>query len=67
MVKGNNQTVQLSGNTGLPYLLIQNCDQTYWNTMHEKNLILQGRVPQAPGEIVVGKNFFEQNPTFEIG
>lgn len=67
MVKGNNQTVQLSGNTELPYLLIQNCDQAYWNTMHEKNLILQGRVPQAPGEIVVGKNFFEQNPTFEIG
>ena len=67
MVKGNNQTVQLSGNTKLPYLLIQNCDQAYWNIMHEKNLILQGRVPQAPGEIVVGKNFFEQNPTFEIG
>jgi len=67
MVKGNNQTVQLSGNTELPYLLLQNCDQAYWNTMHEKNLILQGRVPQAPGEIVVGKNFFEQNPAFEIG
>ncbi len=67
MVKGNNQTVQLSENTELPYLLIQNCDSEYWNAMHEKNLILHGRVPQAPGEIVVGKNFFEQNPSFEIG
>ncbi|RGE65298.1 ABC transporter permease [Anaerotruncus colihominis] len=67
MVKGNNQTAKLSESTELPYLLIQNCDAAYWNTMHEKNLILQGRVPQAPGEIVVGKNFFEQNPSFEIG
>ena len=67
MVKGNNQTVQMFGNTELPYLLIQNCDSEYWNAMHEKNLILYGRVPQAPGEIVVGKNFFEENPTFEIG
>ena len=67
MVKGNNQTAKLSESTELPYLLIQNCDAAYWDTMHEKNLILQGRVPQAPGEIVVGKNFFEQNPSFEIG
>ena len=35
--------------------------------MREKNLILRGRVPQAPGEIVVGKSFFEQNPSVEIG
>ena len=35
--------------------------------MHEKNLIIRGRVPEAPGEIVVGKKFFEDNPSFKIG
>ena len=35
--------------------------------MHEKNLIMRGRVPKAPGEIVVGKKFFEDNPSVKIG
>ena len=67
MVKGDNQTALLPTASGLPYLLIQNCDGAYWGGMREKNLILRGRVPQAPGEIVVGKSFFEQNPSVEIG
>ena len=67
MVKGDNQTASLPAASGLPYLLIQNCDGAYWGGMREKNLILRGRVPQAPGEIVVGKSFFEQNPSVEIG
>lgn len=67
MVKGDNQTALLPAASGLPYLLVQNCDGAYWGGMREKNLILRGRVPQAPGEIVVGKGFFEQNPSAEIG
>lgn len=67
MTKGNNQTAQLPDGTGLPFLLVQNCDAQYWDSMHEKNLMIQGRVPQAPDEIVVGKSFFEQNPSYQIG
>ena len=58
MAKGNNQTAQLPDGTELPFLLVQNCDAQYWDSMHEKNLMIHGRVPQAPGEIVVGKLFF---------
>lgn len=57
MVKGNNQTFLLSFKENDSYLLVQNCDEQYWESMHEKNLIMRGRVPKAPGEIVVGKNF----------
>ena len=57
MVKGNNQIFLLSFRENDPYLLVQNCDAKYWESMHEKNLIIRGRVPKAPGEIVVGKNF----------
>ena len=67
MVKGNNQTFLLSFRENAPYLLVQNCDAKYWESMHEKNLIIRGRVPKAPGEIVVGKKFFEDNPSFKIG
>ena len=67
MAKGNNQTAQLPDGTELPFLLVQNCDAQYWDSMHEKNLMIHGRVPQAPGEIVVGKSFFEQNPSYQIG
>lgn len=67
LVKGNNQTALLPEGGELPYLLVQNCDAGYWESMREKNLILQGRIPRAPGEIVVGKNFLKQNPSYRIG
>lgn len=67
LVKGDNQTALLPEGTALPYLLIQNCDSGYWDVMYEKNMILRGRIPQAPGEIVVSKDFFLQNPAYGIG
>jgi len=67
LVKGDNQTAFLPEGTGLPYLLIQNCDSNYWDAMYEKNMLLRGRIPQAPGEIVVSKDFFSQNPAYGIG
>ncbi len=36
MVKGNNQTFLLSFRENDPYLLVQNCDAKYWESMHEK-------------------------------
>ena len=67
LVKGDNQTVLLPEGTVLPYLLIQNCDSGYWDAMYEKNMLLRGRIPQAPGEIVASKDFFLQNPAYGIG
>ncbi len=66
-VKGDNQTAFLPEGTALPCLLIQNCDSGYWDAMYEKNMLLRGRIPQAPGEIVVSKDFFLQNPAYGIG
>ena len=66
-VKGDNQTAFLPEGTALPRLLIQNCDIGYWDAMYEKNMLLRGRIPQAPGEVVVSKDFFLQNPAYGIG
>ena len=67
LVKGDNRTALLPEGMVLPYLLIQNCDSGYWDSMYEKSRLLRGRIPQAPGEIVVSKDFFLQNPAYEIG
>ena len=67
LVKGDNQTAFLPEGTALPYFMIQNCDSGYWDAMYEKNMLLRGRIPQAPGEIVVSKDFFLQNPAYGIG
>lgn len=67
LVKGDNQTAFLPEGTGLTCLLIQNCDSNYWDAMYEKNMLLRGRIPQVPGEIVVSKDFFLQNPEYGIG
>lgn len=66
-VKGDNQTAFLPEETALPHLLIQNCDSGYWDAMYEKNMLLRGHIPQAPGEIVVSKDFFLQNTAYGIG
>lgn len=67
LVKGDNQTAFLPYGTALPHLLIQNCDSRYWDAMYEKNMFLRGRIPQAAGEIAISKDFFLQNPAYEVG
>ncbi|MFR5929590.1 MAG: hypothetical protein ACLUGI_02895 [Subdoligranulum sp.] len=57
MVKGDNQTALLPAASGLPYLLIQNCDGAYWGGMREKNLILRGRVPRRRERLWLEKAF----------
>ncbi len=67
MVKGPFCAVQLPQGSSLPYLLLRDADQNYWEEMGEKNAVLEGRTPQRPGEVVVSKSFFERNPQFAVG
>lgn len=67
MVKGPFSCLELSENAGLPYLLLRDADENYWNSMGEKNTLIEGRIPSAPGEIAVSKSFFEQNPGYRLG
>lgn len=67
MVKGPCYSARLSDDTMLPYLVIQEADQGYWDEMWEKNSILEGHVPMQPGEIVVSKTFFDKHPQYRLG
>ena len=67
MVKGPFSCLELPEGSALPYLLMRDADQNYWELMGEKNAVLEGRVPKAPGEIVVSKSFFDRNPGYHLG
>lgn len=67
MVKGPFCAVMLPGGAQLPYLLLRDADQGFWEEMGERNAILEGQVPAQPGEIVVSKSFFDRNPQYQVG
>lgn len=67
MVKGPFSCLKLPEGSALPYLLLRNGDENYWELMGEKNAILEGRTPHRPGEIVVSKSFFDRNPQYHLG
>ncbi|MCI8390801.1 MAG: ABC transporter permease [Roseburia sp.] len=67
MIKGPYTCLKLSEESRLPYLLLRDADENYWTYMGERNAILEGHVPNRPGEIVVSKSFFEQNPQYRLG
>lgn len=67
MLKGPLRALKLPAGVTLPYLLLLDADCAYWEEMGEKNAVLEGRTPQKPGEIVVSKTFFDQNPQFKLG
>lgn len=67
MCKGNNQVTLLPNDAKQKYLYVQNCDKLYWKNMKERNYIIQGRIPNAENEVVVGANFFSENPNYRLG
>lgn len=50
-----------------PYINISYMDKGYWNNMGEKNLILEGRIPNNQDEIAVVGNLIKENPSYKIG
>lgn len=65
-VQTQKQTLQLN-NTKRPYLALIQLDSSSWEDLPNKDLLLDGRLPQKPDEIVVSKTFFTDNPDYKIG
>ena len=66
-LKGAYETGKFLDMVEQPYLFIQKCNEAYWNNMPEQYLLLDGRLPQAEGEIVLEKNYFVEHPECAIG
>lgn len=66
MIKGNWYTVELH-DTKRPYLLSRDANKDFWSNMNFKDSVLEGRLPEEPGEIVISKLFFTDNPQYKVG
>lgn len=66
MVKGSWITIQVP-DAKKPYFLLRDGNQEFWQDMNLKNSLSEGRLPETKDEIVVAKQFFEDNPSYKIG
>lgn len=66
MIKGAWITAQLS-DTKRPYFLMRDANKNFWNEMNFKRTVMEGRLPEKEGEIVVSKLFFSENPSYHVG
>lgn len=65
MIKGEWYTAKLH-DTKRPYLLSRDANIDFWNNMNFKDSVLEGRLPEKPGEIVISKLFFTENPQYKV-
>ncbi len=50
-----------------PYLIFRDANAAYWDSMPEKDLILEGRIPQKAGELALSKQYFDDHPETQVG
>ncbi len=68
MVKGPWKVSRLeSGNPRRQYLILRGANREYWESMPEKDLIIEGRIPSAEGEIALSKQYFDAYPETKLG
>lgn len=68
MLKGPWETCLLdSGNPRRQYLILRGANREYWDSMPEKDLIIEGRVPSEKGEIALSKQYFDAYPETKLG
>lgn len=66
MVKGDFQTGKVE-DPRRDYIIFRNANAEYWDSMPEKSAILEGRIPEKPGELVISKQYFENHPEVKVG
>ncbi len=68
MVKGPWEVSMLdSNNPRRQYLILRGANREYWESMPEKDLVIEGRVPSAEGEIALSKQYFDAYPETRLG
>lgn len=49
------------------YITISRLNQEWWDSMPNKSLLKEGRIPQKNGEIMINTQFFTENPQYQVG
>lgn len=67
LVKGPWEVAKLEDEGRRNYLITRGANQEYWDSMPEKNLLTEGRLPKASDEIVISKQYFDDHPETQVG
>ena len=67
MIKGNWEVARLDETGKRSYLITRGANNEYWESMSEKNIIIQGQRPRSENEIALSKQYFDNHPEINIG
>lgn len=67
LVKGPWETAKLEDTGRRMYLVCRGANAEYWDSMPEKNAIIEGRVPRASDELALSKQYFDDHPQVSLG
>ncbi len=67
LIKGSWEVAKISDSGRRMYIIQRGATEEYWNSMPEKNTILEGRLPEKASELVLSKQYFEDHPDAKIG
>lgn len=67
MIKGNWEVARLDESGKRNYLISRGANDEYWNSMPEKDILIQGQRPRSENEIALSKQYFDNHPDIKIG
>lgn len=67
LIKGNWEVAKLTDTGKRNYLISRGANAEYWNSMPEKNLVTEGRLPQNENELAISKQYFDDHPEVSLG
>ena len=67
LLKGPWEVAKLEDTGKRTYLISRGANKEYWDSMPEKGLITQGRIPAAEDEIALSKQYFDDHPEAAVG
>lgn len=67
MIKGPWEVAKVDDAGKRNYIITRGANTEYWNSMSEKELVIEGRLPENENELVISKQFFDDHPEVSLG
>lgn len=67
LLKGPWEVAKISDSGRRMYIIQRAANEEYWNSMPEKDSLLEGRLPKSDTELAMSKQYFEDHPEAKIG
>lgn len=67
LIKGSWEVAKLNDSGRRNYMITRGANAAYWDSMPEKDTIIEGRVPQSPDELALSKQYFDDHQEVGLG